>query len=99
MADTVKKEGVVFQTGSQQRSESGGRFHRACELIRNGRIGEVKTVHVGVGGPSRDCNLPEQPVPKDADWNMWLGQAPLRGYHEALCPKGVHGHYPAWRTY
>ncbi|MEC9031118.1 MAG: Gfo/Idh/MocA family oxidoreductase, partial [Planctomycetota bacterium] len=83
MADTVKKEGVIFQTGSQQRSECGGRFHRACELVRNGRIGEVKTVHVGVGGPSRDCNLPEQPTPKDADWNMWLGPAPLRGYHEA----------------
>ena len=99
MADTVKKEGVIFQPGSQQRSECGGRFHRACELVRNGRIGEIKTVHVGVGGPSQDCNLPEQPTPKDADWNMWLGPAPLRGYHEALCPKGVHGHYPAWRNY
>ena len=53
MADTVKKEGVIFQTGSQQRSECGGRFHRACELIRNGRIGEVKTVHVGVGAVER----------------------------------------------
>jgi predicted dehydrogenase len=30
---------------------------------------------------------------------MWLGQAPLRGYHEELCPKGVHQHFPAFRNY
>ncbi len=99
MADVVKKHKVVFQTGSQQRSEFGGRFHRACELVRNGRIGKVTEVYVNVGGPSRDCDLPEQAAPEGTDWNFWLGPAPRRAYHEDLCPRGVHNHFPAWRNY
>ena len=63
MADVVREEKRVFQTGSQQRSECGGRFHRACELIRNGRIGDVQDVYAGVGDPSRYCDLPEEKVP------------------------------------
>ena len=47
----VQKAGVVFQTGSQQRTEFGQRFVRAAELIRNGRLGKIMTVHVGVGDP------------------------------------------------
>ena len=99
VAEVVENSGVTFQTGSQQRSECGGRFHRACELIRNGRLGKISRVNVGVGGPSRPCDLPEQEEPADAEWNLWLGPAPRRGYNEKLCPKGVHGHYPAWRDY
>ncbi len=99
MADVVREEKRVFQTGSQQRSECGGRFHRACELIRNGRIGDVQDVYAGVGDPSRYCDLPEEKVPEGLDWNRWLGPAPHRGYHHDLCPRGMHGHYPAWRRY
>jgi predicted dehydrogenase len=99
IVEAVKKHKVVFQTGSQQRSEFGGRFRVAAELIRNGRIGRVKLVRVGVGGPPRPCDLPEQPVPAGTDWELWLGPAPQRGYHEELCPKGVHKHFPAWRRY
>jgi predicted dehydrogenase len=99
VADEVKKQGVIFQTGSQQRSECGGRFHRACELVRNGRIGKILTVHASVGGPSGPCNLPTQPTPANVDWNRWLGPAPWRGYNEKLCPKGMHNHYPQWRSY
>lgn len=112
MVEAVRKHGCIFQTGSQQRSEYGGQFRRACELVRNGRIGKVRTVHVGVGGPSKDCDLPTQPVPDGLDWNFWLGPAPFRGYHERLCPAGIpekpkpedgdipyYTHYPAWRAY
>jgi predicted dehydrogenase len=99
VTQTAQATGVVFQTGSQQRSECGGRFHRACELVRNGRIGRVHTVLVNVGAPSMDCDLPVQETPREADWNFWLGPAPWRGYHEALCPKGMHSHFPAWRAY
>src|SRR5262249_54271297 len=60
-AEAVKKRRAVFQTGSQQRSEFGGLFRTAVELVRNGRIGKVKTVRIGVGGPARSCDLPEQP--------------------------------------
>ncbi len=99
LVDEVRKANVVFQTGSQQRSEFGGRFRQAVDLIRNGRIGKVKTVRIGVGAPPVPCDLPEEEVPEGTDWNMWLGQAPWRGYNEILCPKGVHKHFPAFRNY
>jgi predicted dehydrogenase len=99
VANAAKKAGIVFQTGSQQRSEYGGKFRQAVELIRNGRIGEVKTVHVGVGDAARPCDLPEEPVPDGTDWDRWNGPSPARGYSSVLCPKGIHNHFPAWRNY
>lgn len=95
----VAKAKVVFQTGSQQRSEFGGHFRKAVELVWNGRIGKLKTIRIGVGGPAKPCDLPTEEVPAGTDWNMWLGPAPERGYNEILCPKGVHKHFPAWRNY
>jgi len=99
LVSEVAKAGIVFQTGSQQRSEFGGNFRKAVELIRNGRIGKVKTVRIGVGGPAKVCDLPEGEAPTGTDWDLWLGPAPKRGYSDVLCPKGVHGHFPAWRNY
>jgi predicted dehydrogenase len=99
VVEEVKKAGVVFQTGSQQRSEFGGVFHKACEYIRSGRIGKVKTIRIGVGDPAVPCDLGEEDVPPGTDWEMWLGPAPERGYNSVLCPKGVHNHFPAWRKY
>jgi predicted dehydrogenase len=99
VANAAKKAGIVFQTGSQQRSEYGGKFRQTVELIRNGRIGEVKTVHVGVGDAARPCDLPEEPVPDGTDWDRWNGPSPARGYSSVLCPKGIHNHFPAWRNY
>lgn len=99
LVDEVRKHKVIFQTGSQQRSEFDGKFRIAAELIRNGRIGKVKTVRVGVGAPPVPCDLPEEPVPAGTDWDLWLGPAPWRGYNEVLCPKGVHKHFPLFRNY
>jgi predicted dehydrogenase len=95
----VRENKVIFQTGSQQRSEFGGKFRQAVELVRNGRIGKVKTIRIGVGGPPVACDLPTQEVPAGTDWNLWLGPAAERGYNEILCPKGIHKHFPAWRQY
>ncbi|MCD8534257.1 MAG: Gfo/Idh/MocA family oxidoreductase [Verrucomicrobia bacterium] len=53
ISDAVKKHQLVFQTGSQQRSEFGHRFKKAAELIRNGYFGEIKKVYVNVGAPPR----------------------------------------------
>lgn len=99
LVDTVAKQKLVFQTGSQQRCEFGGRFRTAVDLIRAGRIGEVKTVRVGVGASPIPCDLPEQETPENVAWDLWLGPAPLRGFHEDLCPKGIHNHFPAFRKY
>jgi predicted dehydrogenase len=97
--DAVRKNALVFQTGSQQRSEFGNRFRTAVELVRNGRIGKLKTVRVGVGGPPIAYNLEPQEIPEGTEWDMWCGPSVKLGYNEQLCPKGVHRHFPAWRNY
>ena len=100
IVDAVERNGITFQTGSQQRSgEFGGSFRRAVELIWNGRIGEVKTIRIGVGGPPRPCELPAEEVPEGTDWDFWVGPGPFRPYNQILCPKGIHDHFPAWRDY
>jgi len=99
LAEAVRKAGTVFQTGSQQRSEYAGRFRRAVELVWAGRIGDVKKIHVGVGGPPIPCDLPTEDLPNNVDCELLLGPAPMRGYNEILCPKGIHNHYPQFRKY
>ncbi|GDY09918.1 MAG: gfo/Idh/MocA family oxidoreductase [Planctomycetota bacterium] len=99
MVDAARKHDRVFQTGSQQRSEFGGLFRRAVEIIRNGHLGEIKTVRVGVGGPAVTCDLPTEECPSGTDWNFWNGPSPERGYNQILCPKGIHNHFPAFRNY
>lgn len=97
MVKAVRRNGVVFQTGSQQRSERG--FRVACELVRNGRIGKLHTVHVNVGGPPVDCYLPAQPAPDTLNWDFWLGPAPERPYHEDIAPPLEFDGWPNWRAY
>lgn len=99
MVQAAREHERVFQTGSQQRSEFGGLFRRAVELIRNGHLGDIKTVRVGVGGPAIPCDLPTEDCPEGTDWDFWNGPSPKRGYNQILCPKGIHNHFPAWRNY
>jgi len=99
IVEAVKDNKVIFQTGSQQRSEYNQDFWKAASYVRSGRLGKVHTVCIGVGGPAVECKLPTQETPKGTDWDLWLGPAPKRGYHSDLCPKGVHKHFPAWRNY
>ncbi len=95
----ARKHGRVVQTGSQQRSSVFGPFRKACEIIRSGRLGKVQSVTVGVGIPSVWCDLPAEPAEPGLDWNLWLGPAPMRAYNPILSPRGVHNHFPAWRSY
>lgn len=97
--DAVRKYDRVFQTGSQQRSNVFGKFRDAVEIIRSGRLGKIERVTVGVGDPSVPCDLPEEPMEPGLDWDMWLGQAPMRPYNSVLSPRGAHNHFPAWRKY
>jgi len=99
MIDAVRKHGRVFQTGSQQRTEYGHRFVQACEYVRNGRIGEIISINVGVGPAPVPCDLPEESLEPGLDWDRWLGPAPQRPYNSVLSPRGVHDHYPMWRRY
>jgi predicted dehydrogenase len=97
--DVARKYKRVFQTGSQQRSNVFGHFREAAEILRSGRLGKIQTVTVGVGGPSKWCDLPAEEMEPGLDWDRWLGPAPLRPYNSILSPRGVHNHFPAWRGY
>ncbi len=78
MVEAVTWYGRVWQTGSQQRST--GNFHKACELVINGRIGKVARVEVGLPTGRGGENTPVQPVPEGLDWDWWLGPAPWRPF-------------------
>jgi predicted dehydrogenase len=97
MVNAARKNNRVFQTGSMQRSSS--EFRKACELVRNGRLGKIKEVIVDVGPSSVPCDLPEEAMEPGLNWDLWLGPAPLRPYNSVLSPRGVHKHFPNWRSY
>lgn len=79
----VHEHNVVFQFGTQQRSDR--KFRLACELVRNGRIGRLQTILVGVPG-SWTCPVqPTEPVPKELDYELWLGPAPWAPYCYQRC--------------
>lgn len=85
IVSAVARYGTVWQTGSQQRSEQNFRF--GCELVRNGYIGSVKTVKVGLpyGNSIREGDTRPSKPPDDFDYDMWLGPAPYAEYCEARC--------------
>jgi len=79
----VQRNGRVWQTGSWQRSS--GEMRRAVELVRNGRLGKIVRVEVGLlsGGRGKPA-VPGTPVPDGLDWDFWVGPAPARPY-EGVC--------------
>ena len=90
----VRENKIVLQTGTQQRSST--RFHLACELVRNGRIGTLKQVNVFVPAGLRAGLFPSpQTPPEGFDWDFWLGQAPQVPYLKERC----HGNFRWWYDY
>ena len=87
MVEAARKHERVVQTGSQQRSDS--RFRLACELVRSGMIGKVKTVLVGIPDVNfpKDGPVPDSDPPAELDYNVWLGPAPKKAYNK------LHVHY------
>lgn len=93
LVKTQKATGRVFQTGSQQRSD--GRFRLACELVRNGRIGKLKTVTCHLPGGNVGGPFEVKPVPADFDFDFWLGPAPVHDY----VVERTHGSFRHWLDY
>jgi len=84
LSDIVQREGVILQVGTQQRSMP--QFRIAAELVRNGRIGKLHTVKIGLPGDPSGPEADEMPVPKSLNYDMWLGSTPEIPYTEI----GVH---------
>jgi len=106
----AQETGRVFQVGTMQRTESSQRFLQAIALIRNGRIGTVKKVTCGIGGMAPSPVIPVAPIPKELDWELWLGPAPkvdyralpkLREGYGGGVPLYSNGHYSFrnWHEY
>ncbi len=87
--------GRVFQWGTQQRSERNFRF--GCELVRNGRIGKLHTILVGVPHDFSFPNQPTQPIPAGFDYDLWQGPAPQAPYSYQRCrPWTKEESYSIW---
>lgn len=100
MVEAIRLHGRVFQTGSQQRSD--GNFRHACELARNGYLGDIQKVYARVGGISKPCPLGAEPEPDGFDMEMWLGNAPEAPYHHERVSGGYNtegGTWRSWREY
>lgn len=83
MVEAVERNDVTWQTGSWQRSVK--RFRYACELVRNGRIGRVHTVKVGLPTGKPIEPQQEMPIPESFDYDFWLGPAPWAPYTKERC--------------
>lgn len=94
VSNAVHRSGRILQMGTQQRS--GEQFRYACELVRNGRIGDLQTVEVGLPGDPGGDEEPEMPIPSNLNYEMWLGSTPYVYYTE----KRVHPQHdysrPGW---
>lgn len=86
MVNAVRKHQRIFQTGAQFRSSPA--IRKACELVRNGRLGEIKRVRTWVAPNSFLSPGPgwkPQPVPEGFDYDFWLGPAPSAPFHMERC--------------
>ena len=88
MVDAVQRYGRVFQCGSQRRSSPQCR--RVCELVRNGRLGKLHTVRVGLPGQywlrkNAKTTFDPEPIPAGFDYDLWLGPAPEAPYTYNRC--------------
>lgn len=97
MSDLLHRQGTVFQLGSQQRSISPWNvFKRGCELVRNGRIGKLHTIEVGLPGDPPGGDPTPASVPPHFDYDLWLAQTPEMPYREdAVHPQQGYGR-PGW---
>lgn len=94
MTQAARKYQRIVQTGSQQRSSP--EFWQACMLVRNGFIGQVREVHVGIPTPNHPGPLDaDSSPPSNLDYDRWLGPAAWRAYNT----KRVHYNFRFWWDY
>jgi predicted dehydrogenase len=98
VSDTLRAKKRAFQIGSQQRSDAPWpQFRRACELVRNGRLGKLHTIQIGLPTDPAGEVEPEMPVPPNLNYEMWLGCTPLAPYTEKrVHPQNSLSDRPGW---
>ena len=94
LVDVVKSKETILQVGTQQRAMP--QFRIAAELVRNGRIGKLHTVKIGLPGDPGGPDAPEMPIPKNLNYDMWLGSTPEVPYTEIGVHPQVGYSRPGW---
>lgn len=93
LADLERETGVITQMGNQGTAIDG--FRRGAAMLRAGVIGTVKTIHVWTNRPIWPQGMPRptgvQPIPETLRWDLFLGAAPYRPYHESYQPFSWRG--------
>jgi predicted dehydrogenase len=99
----VRDNGVILAVGSQQRSDAN--FQHAVKMVQEGKIGKIERVNAYVGAPPTPYDLPEEPVPADLNWPLWLGPSEYVHYNSqlnppiSLDPEQNEQFWGAWRWY
>jgi hypothetical protein len=95
LRDVVNRKKVILQVGTQQRAMP--QFRIAAELVRNGRIGKLETVKIGLPGDPSGPEAAEMPTPKNLNYNGWLGSTPEVYYTEIrVHPQNSLTDRPGW---
>jgi predicted dehydrogenase len=94
LSDIVQRKNVILQMGTQQRSSE--QFRIAAELVRNGRIGKLHTVKIGLPGDPSGPETEEMPIPVNLDYDMWLGSTPEVYYTETRVHPQKDYSRPGW---
>ena len=95
VARVARETRKIFQVGTQQRTEYGGRFRLAAELVRNGRIGRVSRVTTLIGANPVGGPFEVRPTLEGLDWNFWLGPTAQVDY----VPQRCHYEFRWWFEY
>lgn len=100
----VRDNNRILGVGSQQRSSA--EFQHAVKLVQSGSLGKITMVNAYVGAPPRPYDLPEETLPEDLNWDLWLGSlnVPIHYNHElnppiSLDPPKDEQIWGAWRWY
>jgi predicted dehydrogenase len=100
----VRKTGRILAVGSQQRSDAN--FQHAVKLVQSGALGKITNVNAYVGAPPVPYNLPEETIPADLNWDLWLGPLPYPIHYNnqldpliSLDPEKDEDIWGAWRWY
>lgn len=84
LSKAVRDNGVILGVGSQQRSDAN--FRHAVKMVQEGKLGKIEKVNAYVGAPPKPYDLPEEPVPADLNWPLWLGPSEYVHYNSELNP-------------
>ncbi len=91
----AQKQKVVTQMGNQGSASEGVR--RATEWCFAGTVGPIEEAYLWVGDGNTALTLPKDkpPIPKEVDWDLWLGPASERPYHNSYLPRS----WRPWRHF